>query len=103
MKASVVWIDGGLLYRFQQVVNPGPSMLIPWDISLHKMKHRVREIDHIRLELAKAVKSKDCGARAEALKEYVSSELYEAQQLALSELAKCGPATSKTNSPAKSQ
>jgi hypothetical protein len=25
MKASVVWIDGGLLYRFQQVVNPGPS------------------------------------------------------------------------------
>ena len=96
MKTSVVWIDGGLLYRFQQVMNPGPSILVPWDISLHQMKHRVTEINRIRLELAKVVSTNDCVARAEGLKAYVRSELYEAKQLALSELAKCGPSASKT-------
>ena len=34
IKTSVVWIDAGQLYRFLQVMNPGPSILVPWDISL---------------------------------------------------------------------
>src|SRR5215475_13799361 len=33
MKASAVWIDGGHLYAFRQLVNPGPSVLAPLDTS----------------------------------------------------------------------
>jgi hypothetical protein len=96
MKTSVVWIDGRQLYRFQQVINPGPSVLEPWDMSLNKMEDRVTEISRIRLELAKVVSTEDSVARAEGLKPYVRSEVYEAQQLALSELVKCGPSALKT-------
>jgi len=91
MKTSVVWIDGGQLYRFQQVVNPGPSILAPWDMGLDKMKDRVREIHRVQLELAKVIAVEDSAVRAEALKFYVRSDFREAQQLALSELGKSGP------------
>jgi hypothetical protein len=91
MKTSVVWIDGGQLYRFQQVINPGPSVLVSWDIGLGKMKDRIEEIRRIQLELAKVIAIEDDAARAEGLKVYVRSDVREAQQLALSELGKCGP------------
>jgi len=91
MKASAVWIDGGQLYAFRQVMNPRPSVLVPWDTGLDKMKDRVREIRRIQLELSKVAAIEDGVARAEGLKAYVSSDVFEAQQLALSELGKSGP------------
>lgn len=91
MKTSAVWIDGGQLYRFQQVMNPGPSILVPWDMGLDKMKDRVREIHRLQLELAKVIAIEDGGGRAEGLKFYVRSDVHEAQQRALSELGKSGP------------
>jgi hypothetical protein len=92
MKTSAVWIDdGGRLYRFQQVVNPGPSILVRWDMGLDKMKDRVREIRRIQLEMAKVIAVEDSAARAVGLKVYVRSDVREAQQLALSELGKSGP------------
>ena len=91
MKTSAVWIEGAQLYRFQQVMNPGPSVLVPWDMGLDKMKDRVREILRTQLELAKVVAMADSVARAEGLKVYVRSDLREAQQLALGELGKSGP------------
>lgn len=90
MKTSAVWIEGGQLYRFQQVMNPGPSILVPWDMGLDKMKDRVREIRRIQLELARVIAVEDSAARAEGLKVYVRSDVREAQQLALSELGKSG-------------
>lgn len=91
MKTSAVWIDGGQLYRFQQVVNPGPSILVPWDMGLYKLRDRVREILRIQLELANVIAVEDSAARAAGLKFYVRSDIREAQQLALSELGKSGP------------
>lgn len=91
MKASAVWIDGGQLYAFRQLVNPGPSVLVPWDMSLDKMRERVSEIDRIELDLVKVTAIKDGAARAEGLKLYVRSDILEARQLALSELGKSGP------------
>ena len=91
MKTSVVWIDCGYLYNFQQVMNPGPSVLTRLDTSLQKMKDRVTEINRIHQEVAKVVSIGNSGARAEGLKPYVHSEVYEAQRLALNELGKCGP------------
>ena len=91
MKTSTVWINGGQLYRFQQVANPGPSILVPWDMGLDKMMARVSEIHRVQLELAKVIAVSDGSARAEGLKLYVRSNVREAQQLALSELGKSGP------------
>jgi hypothetical protein len=91
MKTSAVWTDGGHLYAFLQPMNPGPSVLVPWDKSLDKMKDRIREIRRIQLELVKVTAIEDDAARAEGLKVYVRSDVFEAQQLALSELGKSGP------------
>jgi hypothetical protein len=91
MKTSVVWIEDGQLYCFKQVVNPGPSLLVPWDAGLDKMKDRIREIRRIQLELLKVISIQDPAARAEGLKVNVHSDISEAQQLALDELGKCGP------------
>jgi hypothetical protein len=59
------------------------------------MKDRASEIGRIQSEMAKVVSTNDKFARAEGLKPYVRSDLYEAQQLALSELGKCGSSGSK--------
>lgn len=91
MKASAVWIDGGRLYTFRQLENPGPSVLVPSDMSLDKMRDRVSEVDRIELELAKATTIEAGAARAEGLKLYARSDIFEARQLALSELGKSGP------------
>lgn len=96
MKTSVVWIDGEYLYGFQQVMNPGPSVLTRLNTSLQKMKDRVTEIDRIHQELVEVVSIGNCSARAQGLRSYVRSEVYEAQRLALSELGKCGPAAVET-------
>jgi hypothetical protein len=91
MKTSAVWIDDRQLYAFRQPVNPGPSVLVPWHMSLAKMRDRVSEIGRIELEVVKVTAIEDGAARAEGLKVYVSSDVLEAQQLALSELGKSGP------------
>ena len=91
MKTSAVWIFGGHLYAFRQLVNPGSSVLVLWDMSLDKMKDCIREIRRTQLELVKVTAIEDDVARAEGLKVYVRSDVFEAQQLALSELGKSGP------------
>jgi len=91
MKSSVVWMDGGQIYGFRQVINPGPSILVTLAMGVDKMKTRVMEILRIQLDLAKVMATQDGAARAEGLKTYVRSDVYEAQQVALSELGKCGP------------
>jgi hypothetical protein len=91
MKASAVWIDGGQLYAFRQLVNPGPSVLVPWDMNLDKMRDRVSETDRIELDLVRVTAIEDGAARVEGLKVYVRSDILEAQQVALNELPKSGP------------
>jgi hypothetical protein len=96
MKASVVWIDGGQLYSFLQVMNPGPSILVLRDMSPQEMNDRVAEINRMQNELAEVASIGKGAARAEGLKPYVRSEVNEAQRLALNELGKCGPSGLKT-------
>lgn len=96
MKASVVWIDGAQLYRFVQVLNPGPSVLTAWEMPLAKVKERVAEIDGLQRNLAEAVSVTDGGTRAERLRPYVATAVFPAQQYALEELGKCGPSALPT-------
>lgn len=60
------------------------------------MRERVTEINRIRDEQAKVINIEERVEKAEGLKGYVRSDVYEAQQIALSELAKCGPSALNT-------
>lgn len=96
MKASVVWVDGEELYSFQQIEDPGPTVLEAMDTSPQKMKEHVKEINRIQKGLLEVIRIEDSGARAEGLKPYVRSEVFEGRRLALSELGKCGPGAVST-------
>jgi hypothetical protein len=96
MKTSTVWIDGEKVYSFQQLINPGSSKFFILHSSLQQMKARVVEINRVQKELAEVVSNGNSGTRAEGLKPYVRSKLYEAQRLALNELGKCGPSALST-------
>jgi hypothetical protein len=96
MKASVIWIDGEQLYVFRQLTNPGPSVLVRWDVTLNQAKERAMEISRTQSELMEIVSAENSVARAEKLKPYVHSGIYDAQQLALGELGKGGLPAVKT-------
>ncbi|HEX3473320.1 MAG TPA: hypothetical protein VHT28_19220 [Silvibacterium sp.] len=92
MKASVVWIDGDQSYCFIQLLNPGPSVLSECSISEERVRNRVAEINSIQEKMTAVVAAKDGEERAQRLKPYVHSDVSPAQQFALEELGKSGPA-----------
>ena len=59
-------------------------------MTLEKMKFRVEEIQQTKFELTNIADLEDGFARAKGLKDYVRSDIREAQQLALRELGKSG-------------
>jgi hypothetical protein len=92
MKTSVLWVDGGRVYSFVQLLNPGPSVLFDLEVSEQKVRDRVAEIDNAQRELTASVAESDGALRAERLKPYVQSDIYAARMFALDELGKAGPA-----------
>jgi hypothetical protein len=91
MKTSVLWIDGGQIYGFLQLTNPGPSVLFEFSDSEGKVHDRVTEIDGVQRELTASLEEHDGARRAEGLKQYVRSDLFPARSLSLEELGKSGP------------
>jgi hypothetical protein len=49
-KTSAVWIDGGQVYAFMQIINPGPSVLTTLRMSEAKLRDRVAEITGIQAD-----------------------------------------------------
>jgi hypothetical protein len=96
MKASVVWVDDGELYCFVQSINPGPSTLSPCNYSEDELRRRFAEVDALNEGLEEVLAVEDGAARAERLKDYVRSEVFEIRFSALKELRKCGPAAVPT-------
>jgi hypothetical protein len=95
-QTSVVWIDGERVYAFQQWSNPGPSVLMPLDVSESKMRDRVAEIVRIHRDLEESAKTEDAPARAAHLKSYVHSDIWPVKQFALNELGRIGPLAAAT-------
>ena len=96
MKASAVWINGIHLYCFRQVVNPGASILVSYDLSLAELNKRVHEVAGLQRGLEDVVRIENAGERAEKLKPYARSEIVDARMMAVRELGKCGPSGSVT-------
>jgi hypothetical protein len=93
---SVVWIDSGLVYAFDQPANPGPSLLLPMDDSESRLRDRVAEIKRVQEELEEIVKIENVQARAVRLKPFVHSDVFPAKQFALKELGLAGPSAVAT-------
>jgi hypothetical protein len=95
-KSSAIWLEGPQLYIFTQPVNPGPSLLSPWDKSLADVPARAQEVLHVQQSLAQASLVEDNRERAERLKPYARCEMFPARELALQRFAQCGPAALPT-------
>src|SRR5581483_192715 len=65
MKASVIWIDEGGLYCFEQPSNPGPTVLAPSGYSEGDVRDRVAEITRIQQSITATLAIADGSERAE--------------------------------------
>lgn len=88
--SSVAWLDEGKSYAFIQVINPGPSLLVPLSKSEDDLKNRALEVKAAQDALADAAAIVDPVARAEALAPFTHHELYWAQSAAFEALEKTG-------------
>jgi hypothetical protein len=91
MQASVVWIDGGELYAFEQVANPGMPRLCELPLSETQARNRVAEVRETQNQITSAISVQRGEDRAMRLKPYVSSDILPARQSAISELGRIGP------------
>jgi hypothetical protein len=96
MKVSVVWIDGGQLFCFQQQMNPGPSALGPCtqrtQMDLPMLIGRIKDILQTQDHLARLPRLEDRNARMEQLQTIIYGDVwYGARKAALQGLGKTGP------------
>jgi hypothetical protein len=91
MQASVVWIEGGGLYAFEQVMNPGLPLLCQLHESEADVRNRVAEIAQIQSQIAVDLTVSNGADRAERLRQYVGSQILPVRLAALEELGKSGP------------
>jgi hypothetical protein len=96
MKVSVLWIDGGTAFCFQQWMNPGPSALSPcmrWPVrssDVAVFTARIWEVLQSQEDLAQTLALKNVDVRAERLGSIALSDVYEAQKEAIDALGKVG-------------
>jgi hypothetical protein len=96
MKVSVLWIDSGKAYCFNQWMNPGPSALIQcirWpgissDVAAFTV--RIQEVLQAQRNLIETLALKNVDVRAERLGRIALSDVYEAQKEAFDSLGKAG-------------
>jgi hypothetical protein len=96
MKVSVLWIDGGKGFCFQQRMNPGPSALSQ---CMHRPARssgvavftvRIQEVLQAQSDLAQTLALKNEDARAQRLGRIALGDVYLAQKEAIEALGKAG-------------
>lgn len=96
MKVSVLWIDGGKAFCFQQWENPGPSALSQcgrWPLRSSDaalFTARIQEVLQAQRDLTETLELKDVGVRAERLGRIALDDVYPAQKEAIDALGKAG-------------
>jgi hypothetical protein len=96
MKVSVLWIDGGKAFCFQQHWNPGPSAFSlcvggpARSSDVAEFTVRIQEVLQAQRGLAETLALKDVDVRAERLGGIALSDVYQAQKEAIDALGKAG-------------
>lgn len=96
MKDSVIWIDGGRAFCFQDWTTPGLAVLSPcmrWparstDVAV--FASRIHEVLQAQRDFADTLALKDVGWRAERLGSIALGDVYDAQKEAIDALGKAG-------------
>lgn len=91
MKVSVVWVEEGKAYSFQQPINPGRSVICPSG-SEEDLKAYLNRILQVQTALTTAAAITDPARRAKALQPFTASKHYYARESAFTELSRCGKA-----------
>src|SRR6266478_2770569 len=91
VKYSSAWIEAGEAYCFIQLMNPGPSLLTKGGKE-SELRNHITEVIGVQTSLNSARATIDPAKRAENLKPFVQSPIYQARQTAFKELAGCGRA-----------
>ena len=92
MQPSFAWIEDGDVYAFVQVMNPGPSLLVPLSESESKLRSAISEDVALRKDFDEALAIRDPRERAEALARFLSAENYAVPESTMAELGKIGKA-----------
>jgi len=90
IKVSTVWIENDQTFAFIQVINPGPSRLVPLRLSEQELKEKVEGIISVQFGIQEAAKTKDARERVRGLMAFVDSEERGFRRAAFMEIAKCG-------------
>jgi hypothetical protein len=92
MSVSVAWIEQGKAFGFVQVMNPGPSLLIPLGLSEDELKSRALKVKDVQNSFLQAAAIANPANRAEALASFTHHPLYFARGAAFEALRKSGKA-----------
>jgi hypothetical protein len=93
MRISVAWVERDRVFAFQQISNPGPTVLASMgSLSEEALKSRVLARAGAATGFERAAALPDPTARAEALVPFLTLGEYRARERAFSALAECGAA-----------
>ncbi len=90
MWVSVVWFEQDSVYAFEQVMNPGPSLLIPLRQNENKFKENVLHYVKVKYDLEEILKEPDLNKRVVELRKFIPSDIGYATGDAFDALGKCG-------------
>lgn len=97
-KTTAVWIQGQQSYCFNQIYNPGSSVLTPCHLTEGDIRRRISELSVIRSKFVGFKSSSEPIHKAKGMREIVESDLslkprnrsFIARFAAIDELAECG-------------
>jgi hypothetical protein len=90
IKTSVAWIDGGEVFAFVQVMNPGAQVVWPLGLTEQRFKDRVMHVAQTSDRLRQALAEDDPARRAQRLSVLACSDVSLCQGEALDGLGRCG-------------
>lgn len=96
MMVSVVWVERDTVYAFQQIVNPGDSVLVSLATSEKDFHGKVDKVIAAWAEIARARALQDPVARAHALLPFTRAESSDQMESAFDGLATCREAALPT-------
>lgn len=91
MRISVAWIENGMVYAFQQIMNPGPVTLVRLGrLSEADVRARVLKVGKDSKGLQEAAAIPDPVKRAAALVQFTEVKEHRERERAFNALAECG-------------
>jgi hypothetical protein len=92
MAVSVAWLEGEEAIAIQQVMNPGPAVLMPLRENAKEFRAFVAQVAANQRDMQTIAKEGDLSLRATAFRRHVESKSYFVRNAAFEGLSRCGSA-----------